>query len=135
MPHCSVFDERTEGMLAEPEEITMCEMISLLPQTRRQSDIALNKGRGPFTVRENGMKMGLIIKREQPMPISPLAGKPADQSLLINVPRLVTAYYTGQPDPSIPAQRVVFGTSGHRADMFRQLNRERPNASRPSLNQ
>ncbi len=58
--------------------------------------------------------MGLIIKREQPMPISPLAGKPADQSLLINVPRLVTAYYTGQPDPSIPAQRVVFGTSGHR---------------------
>ena len=48
------------------------------------------------------------------MPISPLAGKPADQSLLINVPRLVSAYYTGQPDPSIPAQRVVFGTSGHR---------------------
>lgn len=48
------------------------------------------------------------------MPISPLAGKPADQSLLINVPRLITAYYTGQPDPSVPAQRVVFGTSGHR---------------------
>ena len=48
------------------------------------------------------------------MPISPLAGKPADPSLLINVPRLVTAYYTGQPDPSAPAQRVVFGTSGHR---------------------
>src|SRR5882757_361576 len=60
------------------------------------------------------MKMGLIIKGEQPMPISPLAGKPADQSLLINVPRLITAYYTGQPDPSVPAQRVVFGTSGHR---------------------
>ena len=35
-------------------------------------------------------------------------------SLLINVPRLVTAYYTGRPDPSVPAQRVVFGTSGHR---------------------
>ena len=48
------------------------------------------------------------------MPISPLAGKPADPSLLINVPRLVTAYYTRQPDPSVPAQRVVFGTSGHR---------------------
>ncbi len=48
------------------------------------------------------------------MEISPLAGKPADQSQLINVPRLVTAYYTGQPDPSVPAQRVVFGTSGHR---------------------
>jgi len=48
------------------------------------------------------------------MAISPLAGKPADPSLLINVPRLVTAYYTGRPDPSLPAQRVVFGTSGHR---------------------
>src|SRR5215468_2006686 len=45
---------------------------------------------------------------------SPLAGKPADQSLLINVPRLVTAYYTRRPDPSVPAQRVAFGTSGHR---------------------
>jgi phosphoglucomutase len=48
------------------------------------------------------------------MTISPLAGKPADPSVLINVPRLVTAYYTGRPDPSVPAQRVVFGTSGHR---------------------
>jgi phosphoglucomutase len=48
------------------------------------------------------------------MTISPLAGKPADPSLLINVPRLVTAYYTGRPDPSVPAQRVAFGTSGHR---------------------
>jgi len=46
--------------------------------------------------------------------ISPLAGKPADPSLLINVPRLVTSYYTGRPDPSVPAQRVAFGTSGHR---------------------
>jgi phosphoglucomutase len=48
------------------------------------------------------------------MEISKLAEKPADPSLLINVPRLVTAYYTGQPDPSVAAQRVVFGTSGHR---------------------
>jgi phosphoglucomutase len=48
------------------------------------------------------------------MAISPLAGKPADRSLLINVPRLVTAYYTGRPDASVPAQRVAFGTSGHR---------------------
>ena len=48
------------------------------------------------------------------MAISPLAGKPADPSQLINVPRLVTAYYTGRPDSSVPAQRVVFGTSGHR---------------------
>src|SRR5258708_36122988 len=48
------------------------------------------------------------------MEISKLAGKPADQSVLVNVTRLVSAYYSGQPDPSVPAQRVVFGTSGHR---------------------
>jgi phosphoglucomutase len=48
------------------------------------------------------------------MEVSPLAGKPADPSMLINVPRLVTAYYTGRPDLSVPMQRVVFGTSGHR---------------------
>src|SRR5258706_3090241 len=48
------------------------------------------------------------------MQVSPLAGKPADASILINVPRVVTAYYTGRPDPSVPGQRVVFGTSGHR---------------------
>jgi len=53
-------------------------------------------------------------QKEKTMQISPLAGKPADSSLLINVPRLVTAYYTGQPDPSVPAQSVAFGTSGHR---------------------
>jgi phosphoglucomutase len=45
---------------------------------------------------------------------SPLAGKLPPRSLLANVPRLVTAYYAGRPDPAIPAQRVAFGTSGHR---------------------
>jgi phosphoglucomutase len=48
------------------------------------------------------------------MQVNPLAGKPPDQTKLVNVPRLVTAYYTGQPDASVPAERVVFGTSGHR---------------------
>jgi phosphoglucomutase len=48
------------------------------------------------------------------MPVSPLAGKPADPSILVNVPRLVTAYYTERPDPAVAGQRVVFGTSGHR---------------------
>src|SRR5579862_9938236 len=48
------------------------------------------------------------------MDISPMAGKPADPSILIDVPKLLAAYYTGRPDPSVPAQRVVFGTSGHR---------------------
>lgn len=48
------------------------------------------------------------------MAIHPLAGKPAPRSLLVDVPRLVTAYYVEAPDPSVPAQRVAFGTSGHR---------------------
>ena len=46
--------------------------------------------------------------------INPLAGKPADPSMLANIPRLVTAYFAGRPDPAVPAQRVAFGTSGHR---------------------
>ncbi|MDB5618191.1 phosphoglucomutase (alpha-D-glucose-1,6-bisphosphate-dependent) [Tardiphaga sp.] len=46
--------------------------------------------------------------------IDPLAGKTIDPSLLVNVPRLVTAYFSGKPDPEIAAQRVAFGTSGHR---------------------
>jgi phosphoglucomutase len=52
------------------------------------------------------------------MKVSPLAGKPADPSMLVDVPRLVTAYYAQTPDPSVPAQRVVFGTSGHRGSAF-----------------
>jgi len=46
--------------------------------------------------------------------ISSAAGKPADPSVLVNVPKLITAYYELRPDPSDPRQRVVFGTSGHR---------------------
>ncbi|MDA8088873.1 MAG: phosphoglucomutase (alpha-D-glucose-1,6-bisphosphate-dependent) [Nitrospiraceae bacterium] len=45
---------------------------------------------------------------------SPLAGKPAPASLLADIPRLVSAYYTGLPDPGEKEQRVSFGTSGHR---------------------
>ncbi|MGD8561344.1 MAG: phosphoglucomutase (alpha-D-glucose-1,6-bisphosphate-dependent) [Desulfarculaceae bacterium] len=48
------------------------------------------------------------------MAVHELAGKPAPASLLINVPRLVSAYYTLEPDPKDPGQRVSFGTSGHR---------------------
>lgn len=50
--------------------------------------------------------------------ISPLAGKPAPLSLLVDVSKLVTAYYTEVPDPSIQSQRVHFGTSGHRGSSF-----------------
>lgn len=52
------------------------------------------------------------------MKISPLAGKPAPPDLLVNVAKLVTAYYSQAPDASIPVQRVVFGTSGHRGSSF-----------------
>ncbi len=53
------------------------------------------------------------------MTINPLAGKPAEQDILVNVPKLVTAYYTGKPDSSVPEQRVAFGTSGHRGSSLK----------------
>lgn len=48
------------------------------------------------------------------MALHPLAGKPVPTELIINVPRLVSAYYNRQPDPENPAHHVAFGTSGHR---------------------
>jgi phosphoglucomutase len=50
--------------------------------------------------------------------INPRAGKIADPSMLANIPRLVTAYFADKPDPTIAAQRVAFGTSGHRGSAF-----------------
>ncbi|SEI20867.1 phosphoglucomutase (alpha-D-glucose-1,6-bisphosphate-dependent) [Pseudomonas fuscovaginae UPB0736] len=52
------------------------------------------------------------------MTLSPFAGKPAPAQLLVDIPRLVSAYYTGQPDATISTQRVAFGTSGHRGSSF-----------------
>ncbi len=52
------------------------------------------------------------------MTVSPLAGKLLPRALLVDVPRLVTAYFTQAPDPANPAQRVAFGTSGHRGSSF-----------------
>ena len=46
--------------------------------------------------------------------VNPLAGQPAPAASLVDVPRLITAYYSERPDPGIAAQRVAFGTSGHR---------------------
>jgi phosphoglucomutase len=48
-----------------------------------------------------------------------LAGKPVPRSLLANIPRLVSAYYTHRPDVTDPAHRVAFGTSGHRGSSFK----------------
>src|SRR5207247_9972889 len=52
------------------------------------------------------------------MAVHPLAGKPAPRDLLVNVPRLVAAYYTRRPDMDDAAERVAFGTSGHRGSSF-----------------
>jgi phosphoglucomutase len=58
------------------------------------------------------------------MKLSPLAGKPAPASMLVNVSRLVTAYYAEHPDPSAAGERVVFGTSGHRGSAFERTFNE-----------
>jgi phosphoglucomutase len=50
--------------------------------------------------------------------VSRFAGKLAEPSMLVNVPRLVTAYFNGRPDPGEASQRVAFGTSGHRGSAF-----------------
>jgi phosphoglucomutase len=54
------------------------------------------------------------------MSISPLAGKLAPRSILLDVPRLVTAFFTEQPDPGVATERVAFGTSGHRGSAFQR---------------
>jgi phosphoglucomutase len=53
------------------------------------------------------------------MSADPGAGRPADPATLVNVPRLITAYYSLRPDPAVPGQRVAFGTSGHRGSAFK----------------
>jgi phosphoglucomutase len=58
------------------------------------------------------------------MSLSPLAGKPAPASILTNIPRLVAAYYSERPDPASPAERVAFGTSGHRGSSFKRTFNE-----------
>jgi len=58
------------------------------------------------------------------MKVSSLAGKPAEPSMLVNVSKLITAYYTEVPDPSVPEQRVAFGTSGHRGSAFQKAFNE-----------
>jgi len=58
------------------------------------------------------------------MKISPLAGHPPPQAMLLDVAKLVAAYYAEIPDPSVPAQRVAFGTSGHRGSSFEKTFNE-----------
>ena len=58
------------------------------------------------------------------MAVSERAGQPVDPSDLVDVDALVAAYHDGHPDPSDPAQRVAFGTSGHRGSSFRNAFNE-----------
>jgi len=53
------------------------------------------------------------------MSVSELAGKPAPREILVNVPRLISAYYSNKPDPAVSDQRVAFGTSGHRGSSLK----------------
>src|SRR5882724_8242445 len=50
--------------------------------------------------------------------VSPLAGHASQAADRVDIAKLVAAYYTSQPDPAVPAQRVSFGTSGHRGTSF-----------------
>jgi phosphoglucomutase len=77
-----------------------------------------------FQQPDNAQKFGKIRKDEratggETMSIHELAGKPAPPSLLANIPRLMSAYYTHKPDGTDHAQRVAFGTSGHRGSSLR----------------
>jgi phosphoglucomutase len=59
------------------------------------------------------------------MSIHPDAGKPAEPSILVNVPKLVTAYYAETPDHDAPEQRISFGTSGHRGSSLQKTFNEK----------
>jgi phosphoglucomutase len=83
------------------------------------------KHTGPNSKASNGEpEAGATAYDERAMKVSPCAGKPAEASMLVNIPRLVTAYYTEVPDPSLPEQRVAFGTSGHRGSAFEKAFNE-----------
>src|SRR5260370_7347828 len=60
-----------------------------------------------------------MIERNQPMEISPLAGKPAAKNMLVDLARLEREYYERRPDIGDPDQLVSFGTSGHRGSSLR----------------
>jgi len=64
-----------------------------------------------------------MIDKNRPN-ISLLAGKPPKPGMLVNIPKLITAYYSDVPDPMVAAQRVSFGTSGHRGSSFKKAFNE-----------
>ncbi len=71
-----------------------------------------------LTIRSDAWRIATAMK------ISTLAGKPANPSTLVNVARLITAYYTAIPAASMPEQRIAFGTSGHRGSALNKTFNE-----------
>src|SRR4051794_31645460 len=61
----------------------------------------------------------LAAPEEALMSVDPRAGTPAESRDLIDVPRVVSRYYTEHPDPAVIGERVAFGTSGHRGSSLR----------------
>ena len=61
----------------------------------------------------------MLNRKDRDMAISPLAGKPAPEELLVDPARLEQAYYAHTPDVGNPDERVSFGTSGHRGSSLR----------------
>lgn len=95
-------------------------MLALENATERASPVS-----DPFPSRGDGRRAPLrCTAAGRRVTQSPLAGQPAPRSLLVNVPRLVTAYYAGRPDPAVAEQRVSFGTSGHRGSSLRDAFNE-----------
>src|SRR5882762_10990419 len=80
----------------------------------------------PLSLRRGWAPAGRLQPRlaDSRMKVSPLAGTPASPSMLVNVPRLVTAYYAEHPDRLVAAERVAFGTSGHRGSPFERTFNE-----------
>ena len=70
---------------------------------------------GTFSLKLDPLR---AASRDSDMSTAAIPGQPADPSILVNVPRLMTAYYAQRPDPTAREQRVAFGTSGHRGSSF-----------------
>src|SRR5580698_7798095 len=68
-----------------------------------------------YLMRDFPKETELSIHQTHFMALSPFAGRLPDPSMLVNIPALITAYYTGVPDPSDPDQRIAFGTSDRKS--------------------
>jgi phosphoglucomutase len=86
----------------------------LLAMTKETSIVSCSNAQNLSTLRRGSNFQGNHFQENQMAEIHPLAGQIVPPSMLANIPRLVTAYFANQPDPHIAAQRVAFGTSGHR---------------------